>query len=84
MKVLRFSDPIKIEKNKNEAHKPPQSGANTNETFTFFVDGVGVLVGLCSLHCQLPLHSRQNLAILIHDGVSDVRSFFKLWVSLVL
>lgn len=51
---------------------------------TFSVDGVGMLVGLGSLHRQLPLDSGQNLAILIQYRVPGVGSFFKLWVSLVL
>lgn len=48
------------------------------------MDGVGVLVGLGSLHCQFPLHSGQNLTILVQYRVPGVGSLFELRVSLVL
>lgn len=43
-----------------------------------------MLVWLGSLHCQFPLDSGQNFAILIQNTVPGVGSFFKLWVSLIL
>lgn len=43
-----------------------------------------MLVGFGPLHCQFPLDSGQNFAVLIQYRVPGVASFFKFWVSLIL
>lgn len=58
--------------------------SQVKQPLTFSVDGIWVLVRLGSLHCQFPLDSGQNFAILIQYSVPGVGSFFKLWVALIL